>query len=128
ALVPEAAEFFVKSFTKGFADLRAEPLRISPADSGEIYLTLAPKRPPWVKVSGRVAGMGSGMVVLAGNTMEASAPIQPDGSFEFARVIAGRDQAMAVQTDAEPETDLANLRGSAVALKSIDARQDVSGV
>ena len=87
----------VKSLTSGSSDLLSDPLRISGADPAEIRVTFVTTPPStWRKLSGRVVGLAAGAestarVVLLGEVMaNIDAPVNPDGSFEFPRVLPGR--------------------------------------
>jgi TonB family protein len=93
------AGYELKSITAGSVDLIANPLKVTAAQSvPPLLVTLAVASPaPWGKVSGRVVGLSaarigvSNRLILTGSTMidTLDVPINPDGSFEFARVLPG---------------------------------------
>src|SRR6185369_3218205 len=90
--------YVVKSFTYGSTDLLHEPANLTDAISSEMKLTLDPiPGRAWFKVSGRVTGMDQAWldsrpsVALFSPVFVPSitAPVNPDGSFEFPRVYSG---------------------------------------
>jgi hypothetical protein len=99
-----SAPYSVKSFTYGSTDLTKEPLAIAATDSAEMRLTLSPTTTgSWVKVRGRVVGLTAASVprgvatnVSLSNASfltQLTAPVNPDGTFEFPRVYSGNYQA-----------------------------------
>jgi hypothetical protein len=94
--------------TSGSSYLLSDPLRISGADPAEIRVTFVTTTPStWCKLSGRVVGLDAGAestarVVLLGEVMaNINAPVNPDGSFEFPKVLPGRYIARVVANSGE---------------------------
>jgi hypothetical protein len=81
------------SFTYGTTDLLKNPIRISPADTAELHVTLDATALTPVSVSGRVADLltTKGVRVVLGNPVFGSveAPLNSDGSFAFSKVLPG---------------------------------------
>ena len=93
------AGYELKSITSGSVDLVANTLKVSADQTLQpILVTLSVASPaPWGKVSGRVYGLSAVQtgvphrLTLTGSVMVETldVPINPDGSFEFARVLPG---------------------------------------
>jgi hypothetical protein len=81
------------SFTYGATDLLKNPIRITSADTAELHVTLDATAITPVKVSGRVADLLTthGVRVVLWNPVfgSAEAPVGPDGSFAFSKVLPG---------------------------------------
>jgi formylglycine-generating enzyme required for sulfatase activity len=93
------AGFEIRSMTSGASDLMRTPILVRSGDSVRIEVTLVATRAPWVKVSGRVVGrVGPTPVTsirLTGPALAEplTAAVNPDGSFEFSRVLPGQYEA-----------------------------------
>ena len=93
------AGYEVKSITAGTTDLLSTNLKLSTSASPPpIIVTLGVgEKPPWSKVNGKVTGLPAlqnGMpyrLSLTGSALAdvSDVPINPDGSFEFARLLPG---------------------------------------
>ena len=89
--------YSVKSFTYGATDLTRDLLKISPADSRQLQLTLTTASRPPVQVSGRIFGLtgneARGAVRVTLRSAFYATPLTtiaaPDGSFAFPRVFPG---------------------------------------
>jgi hypothetical protein len=87
--------FFLRDISYGPARLLTEPFVVSDADNYELFIGFGTNTPnPWAKVSGRVVGAspvnGPYKVALTANTLSAAeAFVDPDGKFEFPRVLQG---------------------------------------
>ena len=89
----------IKSITAGSTDLLTSNLTVSRTTASvPIVVTLGvDEKPPWVKFSGRVNGLAalptakSFRISLSGQLVldPLDVPVQPDGTFEFARVLPG---------------------------------------
>jgi hypothetical protein len=85
--------YVLRSLTYGGANLLREPLVISDKESPELQVGFGTTAAnPWSRVSGRVTGLDPGTgpfrVALEGNvTSTIEAPVNPDGTFEFASVL-----------------------------------------
>src|SRR5262249_10276099 len=81
------------SLTYGTTDLMKNPIRITSADTAELRVILDATAMTPVKVSGRVADLltAQGVRVVLANSVFGSveAPISPDGSFAFSKVLPG---------------------------------------
>ncbi len=91
------AGYHVKSIKAGTADLLSGTLKLSGA-SPDIAITLGvDEKPPWVKVSGRISGLSgvpnsSSLRVGLSGTMSIDPleiSVNPDGTFQFDRVLPG---------------------------------------
>jgi hypothetical protein len=103
------AGYSVQSLVAGSVDLLSKPLTVAGTAVPPITFTLGVSSPPpWVKVTGRVTGLSSTpgaapRVTLSGGASlgeAASAPIRPDGTFEFPMVPAGTYTASVFPTPA----------------------------
>jgi hypothetical protein len=93
--------YSIKSIMLGTTDVLAQPLKVASGDSESLAILLGVSSPPpWVKVSGRVnANTGATPTNVTMSSAAAgdvlTAAVQPDGSFEFSRVLPGAYTALA---------------------------------
>jgi TonB family protein len=90
--------YHIKSIKAGNADLLTGPLKLSGSSFPNIEVLLGvDEKPPWVKVSGRISGL-SGVpstnalrIGLSGSVSidPLDVAVNPDGSFQFERVLPG---------------------------------------
>ena len=117
--IPSA--YFLRSVTYAGANLLTDSLVVSDKESSEMQLGFGTTDPnPWVKVSGRVVGLDSGMgpfrVALDGETSSAiETSVSPDGTFEFARVLRNSRYSATVL----PENKFASTPRVSVAAKDV---------
>jgi hypothetical protein len=89
--IPQPYE--LRSLTYGGADLLTEPMKLSSERSSELQIGFGADSPnPWVSVKGKVRGFdptnGALRVALESRiTSTIEAYVEPDGSFEFPRVL-----------------------------------------
>ncbi|HZI51806.1 MAG TPA: carboxypeptidase-like regulatory domain-containing protein, partial [Terriglobia bacterium] len=132
------AGYQIESITAGTLDLLATTLKLaagSPVPPIAVNLGIDGKV-PWVKAGGRVSGLPVSqtgtpfrLVLLGGNTPEAlDVPINPDGSFEFARILPGSYSGritpplpMPVITFVVPNRDTTDFKISIPPLKEVQA-------
>jgi hypothetical protein len=110
--------YTLKSFTYGSVDLLRDLLRVSSADSSSLLLTFAADPGSWANVSGRVTGidpMARTYRVQLTDQREVLAVVQPDGSFNFGKVLRG-NHTMA----------LTSLGGIPVSKPIVVAGQDIT--
>jgi hypothetical protein len=84
--------YSLKSFTYGSVDLLRSPLQVSSADSPLLLLTFAADPGSWANVSGRVTGIDpTARTYRVQLTAQRGlvAVVQPDGSFNFGKVLRG---------------------------------------
>jgi formylglycine-generating enzyme required for sulfatase activity len=124
------AGYLIKSMTDGATDLLRQTLKVAAGGSPEIMVTLGiSSSPPGGKVSGQVTGHSaastSPRTVRLGsrafiNTL--SAPVNPDGFFEFPMVLPGTyfiDTGSFSTKIVVGDTDLKNLAIAAPDLKDV---------
>jgi hypothetical protein len=84
----ERLYFEIQGVTNGSRDLRNELLSIGPGATESLTVTLAPRPDAaWRKVSGVVPGKGGVPITLRSGLNWARTVTNPDGTFEFARVV-----------------------------------------
>jgi hypothetical protein len=94
--------YSVKSITYGGGDILQGTTKFSSADRQEIIVTFAvASPPPWRRVNGRVVTPANSQVrphsvtILAGSGLPHTAPVSPDGNFEFSKVLPGNYRVQA---------------------------------
>jgi len=138
------AGYFVKSITAGTVDLLAGPLVVASGTTADpISVTLGVANPvPWVKVSGRVISPRPGsalparVTLIGGSALEPlDVAINPDGSFEFPRVLPGSYTARVTPPLPFPAAsvfvtnkDLTGVEIAIPAMKEITGRVVVEGL
>jgi hypothetical protein len=84
--------YTLKAFNYGSVDLLRDPLRLSGTDNESLLLTLAAAPGSWANVSGRVTGIdptARPYRLQMTDPRELFAVVQPDGSFNFGKVLRG---------------------------------------
>jgi hypothetical protein len=110
--------YILKSFTYGSVDLLRDPLRVPSAVSSSLLLTFAADPGSWANVSGRVTGIdptARTYRVQLTDQRELLAVVQPDGSFNFGKVLRGNHTM-----------NLTSLGGIPVSKPIVVAGQDVT--
>ncbi len=102
--------YFVRSATYAGADLLKEPMTVSSAKPSELQIGFGTTSPnPWVQLSGQVLGFdpvkGPFTVALESRTTATiEAPVHPDGSFEFSRILQRNTYTARLQPENEAAT------------------------
>jgi hypothetical protein len=97
--------YTLKSFNYGTTDLLKNPFKVGEKDTDELRITITtPLRPP-VQVRGHVSGLDTSAfargtptvnMVSGAYTSPLSAPVMPDGTFEFPDVFPGNFSAQVI--------------------------------
>ena len=85
--------YALTAFTYGAIDLLKNPLRVAASENAELRVTFDTTRVTPVNVSGRVNGLlttqGVRVVLMSPIFGSVEAPVNPDGSFAFAKIVSG---------------------------------------
>jgi len=135
--------YSVKSLIYGSAEVLNQPLTIASGDSQSLSVVLSVSSPPpWVKVGGRVIGGNATTPAATALTLTGvavadalTATVNPDGSFEFPRVLPGNYTAFALPPTAVSSpvnltvgtTDMTNFQFRIPAPKEVNGIVAVKG-
>src|SRR5262249_30546656 len=85
--------YTLKSFTYGTTDLLKDSLRVAISDKAQLNIGFDTSAVTPANVSGRVTGLlttkGVRVVLWSPNLGSTEAPVNPDGSFTFSKVLSG---------------------------------------
>jgi hypothetical protein len=110
--------YTLKSFTYGGVDLLRDSLRLSSTDTASLLLTFEAAPGSWANVSGRVTGIdptARPYRIQIPDQRDLSVVVQPDGSFNFGKVLRGNHSI-----------SLVSLGGIPASRSLVVAGQDIS--
>jgi hypothetical protein len=134
--------FVVRSLTAGNIDLTSQPLKLGASGNPPILVTIGTgPNSPWVKVNGRLTGRPPAGIKAMGLLLEdaVSVPVQPDGSFQFQKLLPGEyslvfpwsglpDVDVLREVDiVVGDTDLAGIEIAAPPIKRIAGKVAIDG-